>query len=206
MPSYPACRGFSIGLGVRCQYCHVGEEGQPLATFDFKSDAKATKQKARVMMKMRDAINSTYLTQLGKREGDLLQVTCVTCHHGQARPETLGQILMTEVEQNGVDSALKKYRDLRQRYYGGFTYDFGERSLIFLANKLASGGKTDAAMAMLKLNLDFHPASAFTFYSMAELDLVNNDKQLAIEHMQKAVELNPNNPRAKRRLQELLKQ
>ena len=39
-------RGFSIGLGVRCQYCHVGEEGKPLATFDFVSDEKRTKKEA----------------------------------------------------------------------------------------------------------------------------------------------------------------
>ena len=36
--------------GGRCQFCHVGEEGQPLSEFDFVSDEKETKKKARVMM------------------------------------------------------------------------------------------------------------------------------------------------------------
>lgn len=31
-------RGFSQALGVRCSHCHVGEEGQPLSTYDFLSD------------------------------------------------------------------------------------------------------------------------------------------------------------------------
>src|ERR1051326_3858387 len=40
---------FTRALGVRCTYCHVGEEGQPLSSFDFKSDQKPEKTKAREM-------------------------------------------------------------------------------------------------------------------------------------------------------------
>jgi hypothetical protein len=57
-------RGFALGLGVRCQFCHVGEEGQPLSTFDFKSDEKPTKRTARVMLRMVHDINESYLSQL----------------------------------------------------------------------------------------------------------------------------------------------
>jgi hypothetical protein len=35
-------RGFAIGLGVRCTYCHVGEEGAPLSTYDFASATAST--------------------------------------------------------------------------------------------------------------------------------------------------------------------
>ena len=37
-------RNFAGDLGVRCQFCHVGQEGQPLQQFDFASDEKRTKQ------------------------------------------------------------------------------------------------------------------------------------------------------------------
>src|SRR4051794_8021197 len=40
---------FSQSLGVRCTHCHVGEEGKPLSTFDFASDAKDKKTVARKM-------------------------------------------------------------------------------------------------------------------------------------------------------------
>ena len=30
--------GFTRALGVRCSYCHVGEEGESLSTYDFASD------------------------------------------------------------------------------------------------------------------------------------------------------------------------
>src|SRR5690349_2313792 len=45
-------RNFTFALGVRCTYCHVGQEGQSLETYDFASDEKRPKQAARVMMKM----------------------------------------------------------------------------------------------------------------------------------------------------------
>jgi hypothetical protein len=57
-------KGFTSGLGVRCQHCHIGEEGKPLTTFDFVSDAKETKQTARVMLRMVQAINSEHLAKI----------------------------------------------------------------------------------------------------------------------------------------------
>jgi hypothetical protein len=36
-------RNITGDLGVRCQFCHVGEEGQPLEQFDFASDQKRTR-------------------------------------------------------------------------------------------------------------------------------------------------------------------
>ena len=44
-------RNFTSALGVRCQFCHVGQEGQPLAQFDFASDQKRNKLVARQMMR-----------------------------------------------------------------------------------------------------------------------------------------------------------
>src|SRR5258706_16207141 len=50
-------RNFAGALGVRCQFCHVGQEGQPLAQFDFAKDEKRTKLTARQMMRMVEEIN-----------------------------------------------------------------------------------------------------------------------------------------------------
>ena len=44
----PVMQGFSRALGVRCSYCHVGEENQPLSTYDFASDANPNKKRARL--------------------------------------------------------------------------------------------------------------------------------------------------------------
>ncbi|HEV8597833.1 MAG TPA: hypothetical protein VGQ69_00570 [Gemmatimonadales bacterium] len=43
-------RNFAVELGVRCQFCHVGEEGMPLERFDFAKDEKPAKLIARGAM------------------------------------------------------------------------------------------------------------------------------------------------------------
>ena len=57
-------RGFAMGLGVRCETCHVGEPNTPLSTFDFPSDEKETKQKARLMLQMVNEINGDLVPRL----------------------------------------------------------------------------------------------------------------------------------------------
>src|SRR5437773_2957171 len=47
---------FTRALGVRCTYCHVGEDSQPLSSYDFPSDQKPEKEKAREMLRMVGAI------------------------------------------------------------------------------------------------------------------------------------------------------
>ena len=39
-------RGFSLGTGLRCSGCHVGDEDQDLDEYDFESDQKELKKKA----------------------------------------------------------------------------------------------------------------------------------------------------------------
>src|SRR5215208_4744785 len=83
-------RGFSFALGVRCQYCHTGGDGISFVGVDFKSDEKLAKRKARYMLSMRDTINQRLLAGLPERSAPGLDVQCVTCHRGLARPFTLG--------------------------------------------------------------------------------------------------------------------
>jgi len=80
-------KGFAMGLGVRCWYCHKGE-GDDLSKFDFAADEKRTKAAARVMLRMVKAINEDHLSKV-PREKDAAPVTvmCATCHRGQPRPE-----------------------------------------------------------------------------------------------------------------------
>ena len=76
---------FAQSLGVRCVHCHVGEEGKPLSTFDFASDAKKEKQIARKMLTMVHRINSE---DFGVKDFKDVKVTCFTCHRGATKPLT----------------------------------------------------------------------------------------------------------------------
>ena len=77
---------FAQSLGVRCTYCHVGEEGKPLSTFDFASDAKDKKKTARAMLAMVTMLNSKVLPDAtGLPDA---KITCYTCHRGSTKPLT----------------------------------------------------------------------------------------------------------------------
>jgi hypothetical protein len=75
--------GFEGQLGVECTYCHAKDPatGHP----NFASDANPMKDRARVMIKMANTINSQYLTQLTDPQPEN-PVTCGTCHRGMAQP------------------------------------------------------------------------------------------------------------------------
>ena len=78
----------AIGLGVRCNFCHVGE-GDDLSTFDFASDEKRHKVKARVMFSMVNQINEEFLPKVADKSEHPHEVTCITCHNGKEHPERL---------------------------------------------------------------------------------------------------------------------
>jgi hypothetical protein len=77
---------FAQSLGVRCSFCHVGAEGQPLSTYDFPSDAKPNKDIARGMMRMVKEIDANLPAITGQADS---KVTCFTCHRGSKSPATM---------------------------------------------------------------------------------------------------------------------
>ncbi len=116
--------------------------------------------------------------------------------------DVLSETIATQSAQAGV----AKYRELREKYYGGFVFDFGENVLLRLAQQLQAGGKSEEALAMLKLNAEFYPDSWMTFLQLAELYSTKGEKTAAIERYKKTLSLNPENGRAKKMLEELMKE
>jgi len=198
-----AMRGFSMGLGVRCEFCHVGEPGQPLSTFDFASDDKETKLKAREMLRMVEAINSDHLTRLVSRSKPAIEVSCATCHHGQSRPRTLVEVLLEAYSEGGVDAVATRYAELREQYYGSWTFDFGEFQLVRVAQQLAAAGHYADGTQLLSINLEQFPRSASTHFAIGEIHLAIADTSAAIASYQHSLELDPRNRAARRRLADL---
>ncbi len=159
-------RGFSFALDARCQHCHVGEEGQRLNTFDFASDTKETKGRARAMLQMTRAINQEHIAKMGI-EGQAVEVTCVTCHRGAQRPEQLDTVLLRTVAVDGIDAALSRYSELRKEHYGSATFDFGEATLVVAAERLLEQENTNAAIPLLELNRKHFPDSDWTAGTLA---------------------------------------
>jgi predicted negative regulator of RcsB-dependent stress response len=153
--------GFTRALGVRCIYCHVGEEGKPFRHEDFAKDDKPTKLKAREMLKMVMAINADYLGKLDKRADPPIRVECFTCHRGVTQPRPLQDVLTAAYDQGGMDSTVARYHALHDRYYGRAAYDFGEVPLTLVAAHAESTGHADDSAKLLAMNVEANPNSNF---------------------------------------------
>jgi hypothetical protein len=80
---FPTMQFITASLGVECEFCHVHNA--------FEKDDKKTKQTARKMMEMMFAINKDNFE--GHRE-----VTCYSCHRGNASPEAIPAVLTEETK------------------------------------------------------------------------------------------------------------
>ena len=77
-------KGYTVSLGVKCTFCHVGVEGKR-ETMDFASDANPRKDIARTMMAMTRRLNEQ---DFAVKDFTQLKVGCYTCHRGAAKPLT----------------------------------------------------------------------------------------------------------------------
>lgn len=198
-------RGFTGALGVRCNYCHVGEEGKPLSTFDFASDANPNKDRAREMMRMLGAIDG-HLQKIDSSGTERVGVRCQTCHQGRPRPTTLEEELLAAYRKDGRKAIAPRYVELRERYYGGGGLDFGERSLNNLGYELlASAAPEDleAAIAVLQLNAGQYPKSGNAWDSLAEAYAKAGKREIAAIYYRKSLENDPDNEHALEELRTL---
>ena len=198
-------RNITGALGVRCPYCHVGQEGQDLSTFDFPSDDKRPKLVARQMLAMVQEINRR-LDTIPSRPTPSVEVTCNTCHRGVARPMPLSALLADVATTAGADSALRAYRALRERYYGRSAYDFGPGSLNTAAFQLGRAGKFDEAIALFALNDEQFPTEPQTAILRGNVLLMRQDTTGAAASFREALRRNPGNGEALGRLRTIGRQ
>lgn len=196
-------KSYTRALGVRCEYCHVGAPGASMAEIDFVSDEKPAKETTRLMIRMTRDINQRYLEGLG--EG-ALQVSCLTCHRGQARPQTLEQVLAETLTAKGLEETLATYRRLHTENQGSGSFDFRAKSVDRLARNLIGEKQLDAARALLELNLEYHPEEANTHFLLGEVLLKQGDHSKAAASYRQALKFDPENVSAQLRLEELSKE
>jgi Photosynthetic reaction centre cytochrome C subunit len=204
-----AMRAFSGDLGVRCTFCHVGEEGKPLDAFDFASDNKRTKLVARQMMLMVAEVNRRLDTipRTGTpAAGPGLQASCATCHRGVSRPAPLSTVVAEAASAGGADSALHTYRALHDRYRDRGSYDFGEGSLNAAAARLAQAGKYDDALALLKENEVVYPTASSTAVARGNVTLMRGDTSGAAASFREAIRRDSTNREARGRLRDIGRQ
>lgn len=198
----PVMMGFTRSLGVRCSYCHVGEEGKPLTTFNFVSDTNPNKDRAREMLRMLGSINE-HLKKIEPSGSKRVNMWCHTCHHGRPKPMTLEEEIAEAYVMKGLDGALTHYRDLKKRFYGMGAYDFSEASLNNFGYELLGKKNAADAIRVFTLNTEEYPKSANGWDSLAEAYLKSGDTTTAQRHYEKSLELDPENKNAKEMLRKI---
>ncbi len=195
-------RSFALGLGVRCEYCHVPEEpgSRELA---FARDDDPDKRKARVMLRMVMMINDSILPSLPGRDTPGVDVSCVTCHHGLPRPMQMQDVLAEATKSAGADSAASAWRNLKERYYGSGSYDFGVRPVLEAARTLQREEQPDGAERLLLFATDQFPKEPGPWLELGGVREAKGDTTGAVAAYRKALEIDPDNRQAKERLGKL---
>lgn len=198
----PVMRGFNDALGVRCNHCHVGEAGKPLDTYDFASDENPNKDKARAMLRMLASINDQ-LKKIEPGGPHRVNMWCQTCHRGQPRPLTLGEELSDAYEQSHATGAIERYRELKSKFYGRGSYDFGEESLTEFGYGLLARKDAEGAVSIFELLTSEFPDSWNAWDSRGEACRAAGKPELALTHYRKSLELNPKNDNATKVIAEI---
>src|ERR1700740_1296412 len=163
----PVMVGFTRALGVRCSYCHKGEEGKPLGTYDFASDENPNKDRAREMLRMLGDIDDD-LKKIQPRGDNRVNMWSHPCHHGRPRPMTLDEELAEQYRTKGLQAALDDYADLKKRFYGRAAYDFGEGSLNAFGYNVLQNKDAAGSIQVFQLNAGLFPESSNVWDSLAQ--------------------------------------
>lgn len=195
--------GFTRALGVRCSHCHVGEEGKPLSTYDFASDANPNKDRAREMLRMLGSVND-HLDKIEPSGGQRVNMWCHTCHRGRPRPLTLGEEVSEVYRAKNIDAALLHLAELKKEFYGRGAYDFeSERTLNTLGYAALEKEDTAGAIKAFTENTEKFPENANAWDSLGEAHVKAGDAVSAKKSYEKSLQINPRNQNAKDALESL---
>lgn len=161
---------FAIGerVGLRCSRCHDFESDTPVAERNYASDEKELKQVAREMMRMVQSINETVSSIDRGPDHTPITVSCVTCHRGVSQPRQIEEVFQTAVSEDGLNSAIEQYMELRDRWYAMSAYDFTAWKLGGIAQSIFDAGDAEGGMRLHALNLELNSEDGSVYYHRAE--------------------------------------
>ncbi len=109
----------------------------------------------------------------------------------------------TLLESQGFDRTVALYRQLKEKYPGRTLVR--EKVLNRIGYEFIYDGRPERSIDVFRLNVEAHPQSADAQDSLAEGYLTLGEKDLALRHYRKALELNPGNKNALEKVKALEK-
>ena len=114
---------------------------------------------------------------------------CSACHVGKVEADL--STYDFSIDDEGIDQSVAKFRELRERYYGGYTFDFSERVLMRITEYLGAQDELDAAMVFVNLNLECFPQSSRTYVLRAQVLTEQGDIDAARSDYETALAMEP---------------
>jgi hypothetical protein len=115
--------------------------------------------------------------------------------------KSIDQALSATIASEGVDAAVRQYRQLKAAQPAA--YNFEERELSVMGRRLIREKKLEEGIRILQLNVEAYPQSSKAHQRLGDAYMVQGNTALAIANHQKSLELDPNNRDAAEALQKL---
>jgi hypothetical protein len=99
--------------------------------------------------------------------------------------------LMKVIEEEGIEEATRKFREMKDEQRTFHRYHFPEWMLRSMGLNYLSTNQVERAIGIFRLNTQQHPESWQAFSDLAEAYAKSGDRERAIQNHQKALEINP---------------
>lgn len=146
-------------------------------------------------------LNNTGGTNLAAMAAGILDILYGRTPPPPKRP--VAAVLYETIRASGVAAAVARYREIKTS--GSAEFDLSESQINRLGYELIGEKRAADAVEILKLNVEAFPESGNAHDSLAEAYVEAGEKELAIKHYAKALELDPTNRNAVEKLAELVK-
>ncbi|MGH8105804.1 MAG: serine hydrolase, partial [Arenimonas sp.] len=113
----------------------------------------------------------------------------------------LREVMTATLLKDGLSAAIQQYRELRRTQ--SKEYDLSEEVLIDLGYDLLDSGRTDDAIEVFKLGVEFSPKSSDFHDSLGHAYIAKGDRDLAIRSFEKVMEIEPDSEHGTSMLKDL---
>jgi len=104
----------------------------------------------------------------------------------------VADLLYRLIRVEGIETAIARYRQLSAE--ASSDYDVRAAQVDLVGRHLLKQGQTDAALAMMKVNVELHPDTGWVYESLGDVYLATKQSQPALEAYRRALQIAPDNP------------